>query len=357
MADVSKVKLNGTTYNVKDASVPSWAKQSSKPSYTQDEVGDGSIYKRVTSTEKSTWNNKGTYSKPSGGIPKSDLASAVQTSLGLADSALQNHQTIKQEGVTGATVNRFGTCGTAAATAAKTVSITTGTFTLEAGARVTVKFSNANTAGTPTLNVNSTGAKNIYSKGSQITSGSNKSLLAGTVDFIYDGTQWHLIGNYIDTIYTHPSDGANTGSFGPSASVSPGFGGTFSVPYVTVNAKGHVTAASTKTITMPNFTATPYTQPTKHSNITSIDDGGYIQIGKLTILNMRFTVGTACGQWTDIFTDCPLPLSSLSGGYGVVACSSNTDQAFAICANGRLQNYSGTLNPGSYVVSACYMTQ
>ena len=32
----------------------------------------------------------GTYSKPSGGIPASDLASAVQTSLGLADSALQS---------------------------------------------------------------------------------------------------------------------------------------------------------------------------------------------------------------------------------------------------------------------------
>ncbi len=31
----------------------------------------------------------GTYSKPSGGIPKSDLASAVQTSLGKADTALQ----------------------------------------------------------------------------------------------------------------------------------------------------------------------------------------------------------------------------------------------------------------------------
>lgn len=31
----------------------------------------------------------GTYSKPSGGIPKTDLASGVQTSLGLADSALQ----------------------------------------------------------------------------------------------------------------------------------------------------------------------------------------------------------------------------------------------------------------------------
>lgn len=34
--------------------------------------------------------NKGTYSKPSGGIPKSDLTSAVQTSLGKADTALQS---------------------------------------------------------------------------------------------------------------------------------------------------------------------------------------------------------------------------------------------------------------------------
>ena len=33
---------------------------------------------------------KGTYSKPSGGIPSTDLASAVQTSLGKADTALQS---------------------------------------------------------------------------------------------------------------------------------------------------------------------------------------------------------------------------------------------------------------------------
>lgn len=37
---------------------------------------------------------KGTYSKPSGGIPKTDLASAVQTSLNKADSAIQEHQDI-----------------------------------------------------------------------------------------------------------------------------------------------------------------------------------------------------------------------------------------------------------------------
>ena len=36
----------------------------------------------------------GLYTKPSGGIPKSDLSSEVQTSLGKADTALQSHQDI-----------------------------------------------------------------------------------------------------------------------------------------------------------------------------------------------------------------------------------------------------------------------
>lgn len=51
----------------------------------------------VTESTVSGWGftkNTGNYSKPSGGIPKSDLASAVQTSLGKADTALQEHQDI-----------------------------------------------------------------------------------------------------------------------------------------------------------------------------------------------------------------------------------------------------------------------
>ena len=102
--------------------------------------------------------------------------------------------TVKQDGITGATVNRFGTCSTGGSTAAKTVSITTGTFTLETGARVTVKFTNKNTAKNPTLNVNSTGAKNIFHDGAQIKEGVNIDMLCGTVDFVYDGTQWQLVG-------------------------------------------------------------------------------------------------------------------------------------------------------------------
>lgn len=48
----------------------------------------------VTESTVSGWGftkNSGTYSKPSGGIPKTDLASAVQTSLGKADTALQSY--------------------------------------------------------------------------------------------------------------------------------------------------------------------------------------------------------------------------------------------------------------------------
>lgn len=47
-------------------------------------------YRSVSDTEKNTWNSKGTYSKPTDGIPKTDLASTVQASLDLADSALQS---------------------------------------------------------------------------------------------------------------------------------------------------------------------------------------------------------------------------------------------------------------------------
>lgn len=47
----------------------------------------------VTESTVSDWGftkNTGTYSKPSDGIPKTDLASEVQTSLGKADTALQS---------------------------------------------------------------------------------------------------------------------------------------------------------------------------------------------------------------------------------------------------------------------------
>ena len=64
---------------------------------------------------------------------------------------------------------------------------------------------------------------------------------------------------FTDTVYTHPTDGANTGSFGPSTDATATHGGTISVPYITVNSDGHVTAASTKTITLPSDSDTQVT--------------------------------------------------------------------------------------------------
>ena len=52
-----------------------------------DPVFSASPAASITEDKKTEWDSK--YSKPSGGIPKSDLASDVQTSLGKADNSLQ----------------------------------------------------------------------------------------------------------------------------------------------------------------------------------------------------------------------------------------------------------------------------
>ena len=47
------------------------------------------------------------------------------------------------------------------------------------------------------------------------------------------------------------NSGVTAASYGPSANAAPAHGGSFKVPYFTVNAKGKITAASTKTVTLP----------------------------------------------------------------------------------------------------------
>lgn len=91
-----------------------------------------------------------------------------------------------------ANINNYGVCGTAAGTAAKVVTVGSN-FTLAAGAQVVVKFTNANTATNPTLNVNDKGAKPIYQYGTTAAAGTSNSTgwRAGAVQtFTYDGTGW-----------------------------------------------------------------------------------------------------------------------------------------------------------------------
>ena len=76
------------TLDALSLALPSWIKRNTKPSYTADDISTtGTTNQFVTANEKSTWDGK--YTLPPGGIPKTDLASAVQTSLDKAESAVQ----------------------------------------------------------------------------------------------------------------------------------------------------------------------------------------------------------------------------------------------------------------------------
>lgn len=87
MPDLKKM----LTLEALSEALPSWLKRSTKPEYNADEIDSTLTTNQfVSASDKENWNAKGTYSKPSGGIPKSDLSSIVQTSLEKADSALQS---------------------------------------------------------------------------------------------------------------------------------------------------------------------------------------------------------------------------------------------------------------------------
>ena len=115
----------------------------------------------------------------------------------------------------------YGTSSTAAATAAKTATISG--FKLVTGASVFIKFSNTNTASTPTLNINdgnaSTGAKAIRFNGAAF-----KDLEAGKIyQFVYDGTYYQLVSGgggsekYLDTTITTSTSASVTATFTDSA--------------------------------------------------------------------------------------------------------------------------------------------
>lgn len=143
-------------------------------------------------------------------VSRSDHVHPLQTSVsGNAGTAtkLAAKRTIDGVNFDGSSnIIHYGECSTAAATAAKTVGITN--FILATGAIVFVKFTVTNTASNPTLNVNSTGAKAIYYRGSAISTGY---LAANRVYmFVYDGTYYQFVGDInTENTYTHPTTPGN----------------------------------------------------------------------------------------------------------------------------------------------------
>ena len=114
----------------------------------------------------------------------------------------------------------YGVCDTAADTAAKTVTINK--FELKEGAMVIVKFTNANSASSPTLNVNGTGAKPIYRYGTTeaSTATTTTGWIAGAVQvFIYDGTGY-IRDYWSNTTYTNAGLGQGYGTCSTAAATA-----------------------------------------------------------------------------------------------------------------------------------------
>jgi hypothetical protein len=90
-----------------------------------------------------------------------------------------------------AAITHYGTCSTAAATAAKTVSLPG--FKLVVGAKLAVKFTVTNTAPNPTLSAENTAAAPMRWRGSAVAA---DILSAGRVyEFVYDGSAYEIVGD------------------------------------------------------------------------------------------------------------------------------------------------------------------
>lgn len=145
-------------------------------------------------------------------------------------------------------ITHYGTCSTASSMAAKTVMVPG--FVLVTGARVTVKFFNSNTASNPTLNVSNgsayTGEKAIMYRGTSSVSGSSNYYRwqsGDIVDFIYDGTNWVMVGWQTYAYHAESATSATSAESATSASTA-----TYA-HFLRYSATNLLTAASTSTVT------------------------------------------------------------------------------------------------------------
>lgn len=103
-------------------------------------------------------------------------------------------------------MNWYGTCTTSSATIQKDV-VCEG-FTLTKGAIIGIRFATPNTADTPTLNINNTGAKNInLTNGAPSASNPLKWTPPAMLYFMYTGGTYQFIA--VTSMYD-PAEGANT---------------------------------------------------------------------------------------------------------------------------------------------------
>lgn len=257
-------------------------------------------------------------------------------------SALGN--TVNFDGVVPSDLNvvkHYGECSTLAGTAEKTVACAG--YTLVTGAKIAVKFTVANTADNPTLNVNSTTAKAIYYHGAAIPAG----YLAQNhiYEFVYDGTHYELVGD-IDTtanVATQSMNGLMSASDKTKLDGIANNANNYTLPAATDNSLGGVQIGSnitntsgTISLTGTNVTTalgyTPPKQDTTYSNATTSVAGllSAIDKGKLNALVSFFNIknygecSTAAGTAAK---EVACTGYSLTNGQQITVKFTNTDSA------------------------------
>ena len=104
------------------------------------------------------------------------------------------------------------------------------------------KISLTQSSGTSALTTNTTQLQAAtYNEAMTLAAGNKWVQFAGT-----NGTS----GNDVLTV-AHSLSGVTANSYGDSSNQTPTYGGTFNVPYITVDAAGHITAISTHTVKIP----------------------------------------------------------------------------------------------------------
>lgn len=137
-----------------------------------------------------------------------DTTNAVIIGNGTADNARANALTVDWNGILNASgVIAYGVCATSGAVDAKTVTVSHSGFKLVTGSQVLIKFTNANTVASPTLNVNGTGAKAIrrYGTTAPSTSAASSWNSGSVILLIYDGTDWQMVG-FLNSTYSTITD-------------------------------------------------------------------------------------------------------------------------------------------------------
>jgi len=260
----------------------------------------------------------------------------------------------------------YGTCATVASTTAKVGTLSG--FVRNTGAIVGIKFTYENTAASPTLNVNSTGAAAIYDYRTS-TYPVSGALGTGTHYFMFNGTQWILMNPVVTEIElsfvyncTGTADSTaiativnnffNTGTAMAMKLIITGtmgvaFTSTYYAMYITAtNTRGAVCTLDFSDCHIPTITTASrdflyVTSSTAKLNVTGLvvattrcclrlGGANYCNFSNCTISS---TAGTECvelnySSCNNNFSNC---IINNEGSYGVVLINSSNNNSFINC--------------------------